>query len=58
MDGAEAQTRAGRPDSERPAAQVDVLSANELRLSSSFLSRHLDARAEGGVRSRRTGPKS
>jgi len=43
---AKAQTRDPRPASERSAAQVDVLSSCELRLSSAFLSRHLDARAE------------
>jgi hypothetical protein len=58
MDGAEAQTRAGRPDPERPADKVDVLSTNELRLSSSFLSRHLNARAEVAVRGRPIEPKS
>jgi len=46
------QPRPGLPASERPA-RVDVLSACELRLSSSFLSRHLDARADGSAGVRR-----
>ena len=58
IEGAGSQTSDPRPVPERTAAQVDVLAANELRLSSSFLSRRLDARTEGALRGRPIESKS